>query len=290
MGIVSKIAAGIGVIGAAAGYVGAIDALHMDPALAEIRSRSSGGAKIANSDGTVGGAKIANRDGTVNGGKSAKPDGTVDGAKSAKSGKSGRTRIACVGDSITYGCFVMGQPWNSYPRQLGRMLGDGYVVANFGYTNRTAIRTADHPYTAERLYRRSLEFRPDIVLIMLGTNDSKACNWDAAAYHRDMIRLIESYQELESHPEVILMLPPPVFTIQRRVLWDIRQNTLTREVIPMLRKIAGEKDLRLIDTHGPFLMRRELFVDGVHPNAAGAKRLAEIVCETIGRRNGSEES
>lgn len=188
-----------------------------------------------------------------------------------------KKKVACVGDSITYGCFVAGQPWNSYPTQLGRMLGTDYQVANFGYTNRTAIVTGDHPYTKEKLYSRSLEYMPDIVLIMLGTNDTKAHNWDALAYKRDMISLIDSYLDLGSHPEVIIMLPPPVFTIHRRVMWGIRPDILEREVIPLCRKIAEEKGLRLIDTHGPFMMKRQLFVDGVHPTARGAGLIAEIV-------------
>lgn len=110
--------------------------------------------------------------------------------------KPGRKRVACVGDSITYGCFIAGQPWNSYPRQLGRLLGKEYCVGNFGYTNRTAINTGDFPYTSEKLYARSLEFMPDIVLIMLGTNDTKEINWDREKYKKDMGRLINSYSSL----------------------------------------------------------------------------------------------
>ncbi len=194
----------------------------------------------------------------------------------------GKKKIACVGDSITYGCFVAGQPWNSYPRQLGRMLGKDYHVANFGYTNRTAIAGGDYPYTKEKLYGRSLEYLPDIVLIMLGTNDTKAHNWDAQAYKRDMISLIDSYLDLDSHPEVIIMLPLPVFTICRRVMWSIRPDILEREVIPICREIAEEKGLRSIDTHGPFMLKRRLFVDGVHPTDEGAGLIAETVYESIG--------
>ena len=207
--------------------------------------------------------------------------GAVDILHLNPAGAKGKIKIACVGDSITYGCFVKGQPWNSYPRQLGRLLGDDYYVANFGYTNRTAISTADHPYTKEKLYKKSLAFMPDIVLIMLGTNDSKACNWDPAKYRNDMIRLINSYQELDSHPEVIILLPPPVFTIHRRIMWHIGHYNLEHGVQPILRRIAEKKGLRLIDTHGPFFMRRELFVDGVHPNAAGAARMAGIIYEEL---------
>ena len=126
--------------------------------------------------------------------------GVIDALHVQPRPRAGQKRAACVGDSITYGCFVPGQPWNSYPRQLGRMLGRGYCVGNFGYTNRTALKIADHPYTAEKLYRQSLAFQPDLVLLMLGTNDTKAINWNAEAYARDLGELIENYKSLESRP------------------------------------------------------------------------------------------
>lgn len=207
--------------------------------------------------------------------------GVIDKLHLRTSAPGTKVRIACVGDSITYGCFVSGQPWNSYPARLGRLLGSDYYVANFGCTNRTAISAADHPYTKERLYRKSLDYGPDMVLLMLGTNDSKMHNWDAEAYRHDMLSLIDSYRKLDSHPEIIIMLPPPVFTIHRRVMWQIRPDILEREVIPACRRIAEERGLRLIDTHSPFMLRRHLFVDGVHPNARGAEVLARTVYKAI---------
>ncbi|MBR1457693.1 MAG: hypothetical protein IJ594_11120 [Oscillospiraceae bacterium] len=193
----------------------------------------------------------------------------------------GRKRVACVGDSITYGCLLPGQPWNSYPRQLGRLLGSGYCVGNFGYSNRTALKSANHPYTAEKLYRWSLDYQPDYVLLMLGSNDTKTENWDAAGYARDLGDLIESYRGLESRPRVWLLLPPPAFPFRGKVLWDIRSEVLEQEVIPICRQVAAEKGITLIDTHTPFEGRRELFTDGLHPGARGGKLLAETVYGAI---------
>lgn len=195
--------------------------------------------------------------------------------------KSGKRKVACVGDSITYGCFVAGQPWNSYPRQLGRLLGKDYCVGNFGYTNRTAINTADFPYTAEKLYERSLAFRPDIVLIMLGTNDTKEINWDPEKYKNDLGLLIDSYRELSSHPKVYLLLPPPVFPLMGKVRWDIRSEVLENELIPACRQVAEEKNVAIINTHDLLVRKKELFVDGVHPNKTGARLLAETVYSEI---------
>lgn len=195
--------------------------------------------------------------------------------------KAGQKRVACVGDSITYGCFVPGQPWNNYPRRLEKLLGKAYCVGNFGYSDRAAIKSADHPYTAERLYRHSLDFQPEIVLLMLGSNDTKKINWDAAAYECDLSALIDSYLQLPSRPQLFLLLPPPVFPGGKKVLWRIQGEVLERELLPICRRVAADKALPLVDVHADFVGREELFVEGCHPNARGARLLAETVYEAL---------
>ena len=207
--------------------------------------------------------------------------GVIDALHVQPRPKAAQKRVACVGDSITYGCFVPGQPWNSYPRQLGRLLGREYCVGNFGYTNRTALKKADHPYTKEKLYRQSLAFQPNLVLLMLGTNDTKAVNWNAEAYARDLGELIDSYLELESRPQVFLLLPPPVFPFCGKVRWDIRSEVLENVLLPICQRVAEEKSVPIIDVHSAFEGRKELFMDGCHPNARGTKVMAEIVSAAL---------
>lgn len=199
--------------------------------------------------------------------------------------KKGQIRVACVGDSVTYGCLVPGQPWNSYPRVLGRLLGKKYCVGNFGYSNCTAQNGGDQPYTSMRLCRRSLEFQPDIVLLMLGSNDTKECNWNAENCRKDLLGLIGSYRQLDSAPEVWLLTPPPMYTFFGKVPWELRADVLEKELLPLYAEISGCSDVPLIDVHGAFENRREFFTDGVHPNAAGAKLLARTVYDSIAASN-----
>lgn len=193
----------------------------------------------------------------------------------------GQIRVACVGDSITYGFFVRGQLWNSYPSVLQKLLGEDYCVGNFGFSNRTASTDGDYPYTAEKLYKRSLDFQPDIVLIMLGSNDSKPNNWNAESYARSMTELSCSYMALDSRPRVLLMTPPSVFHFWKKVLWTIQGDVLENEVVPICRRVAEELGLECVDVHGAFLGKKELFVDGCHPNVPGARLLAETVYQAI---------
>src|SRR5258708_827771 len=82
-------------------------------------------------------------------------------------------RVACVGDSITYGAGLSGRETNSYPAQLGRLLGAGYDTRNFGVSGATMLKHSDLPYMFRSEYTNALDFAPDIIVIMLGTNDSK---------------------------------------------------------------------------------------------------------------------
>ena len=198
-----------------------------------------------------------------------------------KKAKNGEIKVACVGDSITYGCMVANQSKNNYPVILNKLLGQHYCVANFGYSDRTAIKTGNHPYTAEKLYQQSLDFRPDIVVIMLGSNDSKKINWDKEKYVKDYGEIIDSYLNLECSPKVYLMVPPPVFAKGKNVLYGIRKNVIDDEICPAAIKLAQDKQIPYINLHEIFKDKAHLFADGVHPNAKGCKLLAQEVYDAI---------
>ena len=88
--------------------------------------------------------------------------------------KEGQIKIACVGDSITYGHGIANWPKNNYPAQLQEFLGDEYHVSNFGHSGKTLSDNGDQPYTESEQYSLSQSYGADVLIIMLGTNDSKA--------------------------------------------------------------------------------------------------------------------
>lgn len=198
-----------------------------------------------------------------------------------KKAKEGEIKVACVGDSITYGCMVANRNKNNYPEVLNELLGQEYCVANFGYSDRTAIKTGNHPYTAEKLYRQSLDFQPDIVVILLGSNDSKKINWNKEKYVKDYGEIIDSYLNLDCSPKVYLMTPPPVFAKGKKVLYGIRKEVVDDEICPTAIQIAQDKGIPYIDLHEIFKDKENLFADGVHPNAKGCKLLAQEVYKVI---------
>ena len=127
--------------------------------------------------------------------------GSLSFAHPMKAPRSGEIRVACVGDSITYGYGVKPWPEASYPVRLGALLGEGYCVNNFGFSGRTAGEYGDYPYCREKLFQKSLDFGPDIVIIMLGTNDTKPYNWRGSDAYRESLRsIVSAYQALPSKP------------------------------------------------------------------------------------------
>ncbi len=195
-----------------------------------------------------------------------------------KKPKDGQIRVACVGDSLTYGHGISGWSKNNYPTQLGNMLGDGYCVNNYGYSGRTASFSGDRPYTDEKLYRQSLDFAPEIVVIMLGSNDTKPENWRGKdEYIKDYKEIINSYLQLDSVKQVFIMSPPPVWARKGEAPYDISTELVSGDVYFAAQEIAEELDIEYIDLHTLFADKEYMFKDGAHPNADGAKLIAQAV-------------
>ena len=183
------------------------------------------------------------------------------------------TKVACIGNSITYGSGIKNKLRDSYPSVLGQMLGKDYQVCNFGVSGSTLLHTGDKPYIKEAAYQEALKYQPDIVIIKLGTNDSKPQNWKPGADFRgDLIALVDTFRSLPSKPEVYLCYPCTAYRTE-----GINETIIKREIMPIIREVAEAKDIRLIDLHTPTAGKKEYFPDTVHPNEDGAVILAETV-------------
>ena len=186
-------------------------------------------------------------------------------------------RIACVGDSITFGSDIKDRQRDSYPSDLQRLLGARYEVRNFGVSGANLIKSGNKPYWQEPAFAAATDFAPDIVIIMLGTNDTKPQNWRYSAdFPGDLRALIRHFAVLPSKPKIWLCIPPPVYKSN----WGINQKTLD-EVIPMIRQVAKEKKLPVIDLFTLLSNHPDYFADGIHPDEQGADYIANAVCRNI---------
>ena len=192
-----------------------------------------------------------------------------------------KIRVACVGDSITYGAGVEDREKNNYPKVLGELLGDKYEVKNFGVSGATLLNAGDLPYTKQKAYKDALAFAPNIVVIKLGSNDSKPGNWKKADdFAKDATALVESFRKLDSKPTVYLCTPAPAY----KGNFGITEKVVGGEVKPKIEAVAKELKLTVIDTHTALSDQPKLFPDQIHPNAAGAKLLAETVFKVLAPR------
>ena len=189
-------------------------------------------------------------------------------------------RVACIGDSITWG-FTLLNPWRqSYPALLQEKLGPDYEVRNYGYNDASARFDADTPYVTKKVYRDSLAWNPDIVLLMLGTNDTKTRNWDPEIFRRDYRRIVDSYLSLPSAPRVVLIAPIRIFLIKGIPLLGVHPENMEDGVRPAIREMAAELGLELVDLQDLFV-DTQYCRDGVHPQRTGAQMLAEAIYSGI---------
>ncbi|MEL6670929.1 MAG: GDSL-type esterase/lipase family protein [Bacteroidota bacterium] len=186
-------------------------------------------------------------------------------------------KVACVGDSITFGHGLADRNVESYPAQLAALLGDKFEVWNFGVNGRTVLKKGDFPFWNEVAYQESQTFLPEIVLIILGTNDSKPQNWQhRAEFVADYIALVEAYQRLPNQPDVYIGTPPPVYG-QGSSISEDRLSELRLGV----RAVAQRTGATLVDLNGTCPFEPDYFPDGVHPDALGAKIMAECLAPVV---------
>lgn len=182
-------------------------------------------------------------------------------------------KVACVGDSITQG--VGAKRGASWPDQLRGMLGDGWDVKNFGLSATTLMNSGDKPYQNCGKFKGAISFVPDVVVIMLGTNDTKPGNWKhfEKDFERDYRDLVGDFAKLESKPRIFVCYPP---YIAKDGNWGINEPD-TKAQIPVVTKVAKDLELGIIDVHAALEGKDALIPDKVHPNTEGATLIAESV-------------
>ena len=204
-------------------------------------------------------------------------------------------RVACIGNSITDGSGIDMASMHGYPASLQQLLGKEYWVKNFGVSGRTMLNKGDRPYMKEMAWRDALAFQPDVVVIKLGTNDSKPQNWQhGAEFKQDLVQMLtELCPELGQLPKnkkkrakalaevktkIFLCTPIPAF----KSTWNINDSVIVNGVIPIQLEVAKEYGLQVFDLHTLFGNDSNMMVaDGIHPNERGARRMAEIIADAL---------
>ena len=200
---------------------------------------------------------------------------------SAKGKESPVLRVACVGNSVTYGYGLSDREHTAYPVVLQQLLGKGFDVRNFGHSGATLLRHGHRPYTQLPEFRQAMDFKADLVVIHLGLNDTDPRNWPnyGDEFIGDYRALIDSFRVANPKARIWICLMTPIF--HRHSRFQSGTRDWHEAIQKTIRQIAATADVGLIDLHTPLYSHPELSPDALHPNAEGAAILARTVCSAI---------
>lgn len=187
-------------------------------------------------------------------------------------------RVACVGDSITEG--------SGYPYKLRLLLGSDYVVGNFGVSGSTVSLNSTKPYMNESKFQDAIDFHPDIVIIMLGTNDANtAISQNEESFETDYSQLVSAFEQLDGKQLIWVVKSPPIFTNNP----SYNNSYLEGTVLPQIDNLADQMNLPTVDMYSALGNHADFFMDGVHPDDNGASIIALNVYDAITLPDGSPD-
>lgn len=186
--------------------------------------------------------------------------------------------IVCLGDSITYGYKLADPARQSYPAQLSKQAHGRWQVLNCGVNGATVLKKGDIPITSQKAYQRAIKSNPDVVVLLLGTNDTKHRNFQYAdEFVSDYLKLVKKLESLPSQPHVIACSIPPIFGDYPNGLSAER----VKEVNNLLEKAIIVSKVDSLDIYTATSRKQSFFIDGIHPNARGAGEIANLVFNKI---------
>jgi acyl-CoA thioesterase I len=182
----------------------------------------------------------------------------------------GPIRVACVGDSITQ--------YSGYPADLQALLGENYTVGNFGVSGSAVSLQADKPYMRQPAFWEALDSQPDIIVIMLGTNDANVQTYqDVNNFSTNYAKLISQFLLLPGDQKIVIVEPPPI--LENNL--NLTETNLYSGIIPQIEKVANDLSLPTVNVHTALGNYTEYFGDGVHPNGEGANLIANQISSAI---------
>ena len=186
-------------------------------------------------------------------------------------------KVACVGDSITFG--HPGPREKSYPAVLGTLLGAGYEVKNFGQNAATLTHAGNLPYWKFKVFEEATAYQPNVVIIALGANDSKVEAWMAPkGFTKDLKEMVAHFRGLPSKPVVMLGIPIPVSPERTK---GITAKKVRERITPMIQQVAKEVSAPTIDFYTPLAGKLELLPDTIHPSEQGYRIMAETAAAAV---------
>lgn len=200
---------------------------------------------------------------------------------SAASKKQKTVRVACIGNSITYGTGIADRTNDSYPSQLQRLLGSNYQVGNFGKPGATLLYYGHRPYVKQEEFKEAIAFKGDIAVMHLGINDTDPRNWPnyRDEFVKDYLSIMDSLRAANPKVRIILARMTPIADRHPRFVSGTKQ--WHGEIQTAIETVARVSGAELIDFYEPLYPYPYLLPDAIHPNTEGAGILAKTVYSGI---------
>lgn len=200
---------------------------------------------------------------------------------SAASKKQKTVRVACIGNSITYGTGIADRTNDSYPSQLQRLLGSNYQVGNFGKPGATLLYHGHRPYVKQEEFKEAIAFKGDIAVMHLGINDTDPRNWPnyRDEFVKDYLSIMDSLRAANPKVRIILARMTPIADRHPRFVSGTKQ--WHGEIQTAIETVAHVSGAELIDFYEPLYPYPYLLPDAIHPNPEGAGILAKTVYSGI---------
>ena len=200
---------------------------------------------------------------------------------SAASKRQKTVRVACIGNSITYGTGIADCTNDSYPSQLQRLLGSNYQVGNFGKPGATLLYHGHRPYVKQEEFKEAIAFKGDIAVMHLGINDTDPRNWPnyRDEFVKDYLSIMDSLRAANPKVRIILARMTPIADRHPRFVSGTKQ--WHGEIQPAIETVARVSGAELIDFYEPLYPYPYLLPDAIHPNPEGAGILAKTVYSGI---------
>ncbi len=186
-------------------------------------------------------------------------------------------KVACIGNSVTFGYGLKNPENESYPSVLQGLLGQKYEVKNFGLSGATLLKKGHRPYYKTEQFEEVMSFKPDVAIIHLGLNDTDPRDWPEFKddFRSDYSWLIDTLRKQNPNVKLFICKLTPIFNGHPRFksgtrdwYWQIQQQII---------EIAKANHTGLIDLTSALYNRPDLFADNLHPDKEGTAIIAKTV-------------
>ena len=199
-----------------------------------------------------------------------------------------KTKVACIGDSITFGFGLQNRDEDSYPAQLQKLLDEKfpgqYEVRNFGNTGRgiylDSMRGLEkRGYRHMKEHRAALDWRPDIVICNLGINDNGEYikeytgQRSRGQFVNEYVTLLSDYTKEGREPKFYIWTKLAPLAPGQRFYRSMEPFLMQED----LEKVAAKVGARGIDMQEPLREKMDVLLakDKIHPSAEGYRLIAE---------------